>query len=73
MADNSPNYLFGKKLQALRLERNITPAQLHELTGIDPRTLQQYEDGQLEPMLETMYVIAKALDVNLKDLLNFDD
>lgn len=73
MADKSINLLFGERLRSLRMAKGLTPEQFYDLTGIDPDTLQRYEEGRLEAMLETMQVIANALEVNLKELLTFDE
>ena len=72
MTNKSINSLFGKRLKALRLERNISAAEFQKLSGISPEVLDQYEAGKFEPMLTTMETIAKALKINLVDLLDFD-
>ena len=62
---------FGKNVKALRLKKGLTQAQLGLLC--EPAMLQQnvaeYEKGHLAPSLKTAAVIAKALRVDIKELL----
>ena len=62
---------FGKNVKELRLKKKLTQAQLGLLC--DPPMLQQnvaeYEKGHLAPSLKTGAVIAKALRVDIKELL----
>jgi hypothetical protein len=40
--------------------------------GIDMSNLDKYESGELEPGLAIIMLFAKMLDVNHRDLMNFD-
>jgi transcriptional regulator with XRE-family HTH domain len=63
---------FGKRLKELRLSKGITPSQFSHLTGIDEDTLHQYENGDLEPKLSTIMVMANALKVSHLELMDMD-
>lgn len=64
---------FGKRLRALRLAKELTPSQFQGATGIDAHELDEYEEGRLEPGLEAIMVMAKALGISHLDLLDIDD
>lgn len=59
-------------LQEYRKKRNISQRQLAEQTGVNLRTLQDYEQGR-KPISQaaavTVYQIAKALGVTVEDLI----
>ena len=58
-------------LKRIRIERGLTQAALASLTGINLRTLQDYEQGA-KPIntaaAMTGYSLAKALNVPIEDL-----
>lgn len=56
------------KLWDIRKERQITLAQLAEMTGISKSTLNNIENGKYSPTLDNLEKIADSLDVNLADL-----
>ena len=59
-------------LQEYRKKCNISQRQLAEQTGVNLRTLQDYEQGR-KPISQaaavTVYQIAKALGVTVEDLI----
>ncbi len=63
------NQGFGKKVRALRTQRNLT---LHDLAKITKRSvslLSQIETGKVSPSFSTMRIIADALDISLSQLI----
>lgn len=66
----------GTKLQAMRKERQLSQAQLAEVTGISVRMIQNYEQGEKDlngAKLETLLRLCLALRCKLIDILNAPD
>lgn len=63
--------LLGKKLKALRFERDITQEQLAELADLNVTYISQLERGQKSPTLDTLDKLANAFDITLSSLLTF--
>lgn len=55
-------------IKKTRLEKGLTQSKLSELTGIDRKTLREYEKCRKEPHDKNAKLIAAALDINLEDL-----
>ncbi len=60
---------IAKKIIHFRKLRGITQETLSEATGLNVRTIQRIESGEVDPRLYTLKSIADALDVNLEELL----
>lgn len=60
----------GAHLRALRQERDITLAQLAEISGISVSTLSRLESGQRKPTLELLLPLARAYQVTLDELVD---
>ena len=61
---------FANRLEAVRLGRGLTQAQLSKLCGLTQPHLSALERGAWEPRLETVIALARALDVDAyEDLL----
>jgi uncharacterized Tic20 family protein len=60
---------IAKKIIHFRKLRGITQETLSEVTGLNVRTIQRIESGEVDPRLYTLKSIADALDVNLEELL----
>ena len=61
---------IGKKIKQLRKERNITQSELGKRMGISQQQIAQYENGRLNPKLETLHRIADALQIPHSMLYN---
>lgn len=59
---------FGKKLQKLRKEKNLSTRKFADTAEIATSQVWVLETGQGDPSLTTLLAIAKALDVSLNDL-----
>lgn len=59
----------GSRLRALRRQRQVTLAQLSDLTGISVSTLSRLESGSRRPTLELLLPLARAHQVALDDLV----
>lgn len=62
--------LVGKRIKELRLQKGFSQADLvGKMQGvIDPTNISRIESGRNNPTVFTLYRIAEALEVKLKDL-----
>lgn len=63
---------FGHKLSQLRSQSGLTPSEFEAKSGIDAGNLAKYEQGAREPGLILMAILARYLNVRLKDLVDFE-
>lgn len=59
---------FGQRVQELRKERNLSQEQLADLAGVHRTYIGMLERAEKNITLRNIKKIAKALDVNIKDL-----
>ena len=59
---------IGKFISKCRRDKNMTQSELCEKTGIPKSAMSQYVSGAFTPKQERTYLIAKALNVNTKDV-----
>ena len=57
------------RLKVVLAEKKRTNKWLSEQVGKDPATVSKWCTNTMQPNLETLVAIAKALDVEVKDLL----
>ena len=57
------------RLKVVLAEKKRTNKWLSEQVGKDPATVSKWCANTMQPNLETLVAIAKALDVDVKDLL----
>ena len=60
---------IARKIIHFRKLKGITQETLAEITGLNVRTIQRIESGEVDPRLYTLKSIADALGVNLEELL----
>lgn len=63
--------LLGQRIKDLRKRNKMTQATLAEIIGMETTNLCKLENGGQIPKEENIEKIAKALDVNIKDLFDF--
>jgi len=63
---------FGKKLQKLRTDRNLTQEKLAEIAGFDRTYISLLERGIRNPSLVNIFRLANALNVAPDKLLKFE-
>lgn len=65
---------LGDTIRKYRKEKGLTQKELGQLCGINESQIRRYELGgkNSKPKLETIQKIAKALEVSIFDLLDFD-
>ncbi len=64
--------LLAKRLKQLRKSKGLTQEKLAELIGRDTKHISKLELAGSYPSIETLNRIANALQVELKDIFNFD-
>ena len=57
------------RLKVVLADKKRTNKWLAEQLGKDPTTVSKWCTNKVQPNLETMFVIAKVLDCDIKDLL----
>ena len=57
------------RIKVVLVEKKRTNKWLSEQVGKDPATVSKWCTNTMQPNLETLVAIAKALDVDVKDLL----
>jgi transcriptional regulator with XRE-family HTH domain len=72
MTDSEQPYLveFGRRLRAVRRYRDITQDELAEQVGTSRTRLSRIERGRTNPTLESIYRLARALDIHPAALLD---
>lgn len=65
--------LLGKRVKYLRRIKNLTQAQLAELTNLSVNYISEIETGIASPTFETLWKLATALEVELKSLFDFEN
>jgi len=64
-------YKFGNHLRAMRLEKNLSQEMLANDANIPINQIGRIERGEISTSLNTIYKIANALEIDIKDLFNF--
>lgn len=59
---------FGKQLQKVRLEKGLSLQEMSRKSTISIVRLRRMENGEINIRLDTMRLLAKALEVELSDL-----
>lgn len=62
--------MLGTELKKLRLERNMSQADLSKITGIPQTSISDVEQNKYIPKVTTCLLLANALGVELKHLLD---
>lgn len=63
--------LLGLRIRELRKGKRLSQDELSEKIGIDAKHLSRIELGKSFPYMETLEGIARALDVEIKELFEF--
>lgn len=62
--------IFGSNVERIRTDQQLSITRFCEMAGISRPTLYKIERGEGDPKLSMMVKIAKALDVEVQDLLD---
>jgi transcriptional regulator with XRE-family HTH domain len=60
---------FGNRLRESRVAAGLSQSELEELSGIPKARLSRYENGHVEPSIQTLARLSKALNVSEASLL----
>jgi transcriptional regulator with XRE-family HTH domain len=60
----------GKTVKCLRTDKNMSMQQLATIAEIEKTQVFRIEHGMFDIKLSTLYVIAEALNVDVRDLLS---
>ncbi len=60
---------LGNRLREARIRAGLSQSELEELSGIPKARLSRYENGHVEPSIQTLSRLAKALNVSEASLL----
>ncbi|MCB0279417.1 MAG: helix-turn-helix transcriptional regulator [Calditrichaeota bacterium] len=61
---------FGNLLREMRIERNLSQNKLSELSGLSRTFIARLESGQRCPTIDSVFLLAKALEVRAGSLLD---
>ena len=60
---------FGMRLREARLAAGLSQSHLEDISGIPKARLSRYENGHVEPAIQTLNRLARALNVSEASLL----
>lgn len=63
------NQLQYNRIKAVLAEKNVTNKKLAEELNVEPQTVSRWCTNQSQPSIEMLYQIAKALRVDIRELL----
>lgn len=69
--ENEDLLKLGYKIKYERNKRKISQLELSMKTGLTTRSLSRIECGTNDPKYSTLVKIANALEIDLRDLFNF--
>lgn len=59
---------FGERIKSRRKDLDLSKKDLGKQVGVDKQVISQFEDGELEPSIENIAALAKALNVDAIEL-----
>jgi len=65
----APQRHFGTRLREARYGAGLSQSELEDLSGIPKARLSRYENGHVEPSIQTLNRLARALNVSEASLL----
>lgn len=65
--------ILGKRIARLRTRRGLTQEKLAEMLHYSTNHISKLESARTNPSFELLFAISKALDVELKEIFNFDE
>jgi len=64
---------IAQRIKELRLEKELTQAELGKQLGLSKKTISHYENGVILPVLETIINMCRIFDVTADYLLCLKD
>ena len=65
--------LIGKRIAEIRNKRGLTQEKLAEMVNQSANHIAKLESARTNPSFDLLVNISKALDIEVKDLFNFDN
>lgn len=65
--------LLAKKIKLLRRKKHLTLEKLSEMIDVSPNHISKLEAARTNPSFTLISKLAKALDVELKDMFDFEE
>lgn len=62
-----------QRLKELRLEKNMTQADIARLMNMSKMAVSHWEKGNSEPSIEQLKILAKFFDVSIDYLVGYSD
>jgi transcriptional regulator with XRE-family HTH domain len=63
---------FGLNLKRLREQQGLSQEELHYRANISKNQIGNIERGEVNTTISTVFVIAKALQIDMKELFQFE-
>src|SRR5687768_18430343 len=60
---------FGQRLREARVAAGLSQSELEDISGIPKARLSRYENGHVEPSIQTLARLSRALNVSEASLL----
>jgi transcriptional regulator with XRE-family HTH domain len=60
---------FSKKLKELRIKNNLTQTDLGEKIYLSRTTISNYEQGKMEPNIDTIIELSNIFKISIDELL----
>ena len=70
MSNIKKGVMIGKKLRAIRRNRDITQFQLSKITGLDQTHISHFEVGDRDPSISNFIKIVKGLNCTQEEIYN---
>jgi transcriptional regulator with XRE-family HTH domain len=63
--------LLGARIKEVRKARQLSQEKLAEKVGVEPKQISRIEGSKSSPSIDTLEAIARELQVEMKDLLDY--
>lgn len=63
---------LGQRIKDIRKEKGMPQIELAVELNYEKSNMSRLESGRINPRISTLHKVAKALDIKLQDLINFD-
>ena len=64
---------FNVRLKELRKEKNVTQIEIAKMLNMSKMAISHWENGNSEPSIEQLKVLARFFDVSIDYLVGFSD
>ena len=65
---NEISVLVGRQIRACRKQNKMTLEEMSRIIGKSKSTISKYEKGEIPVDVETLYLIAKSLQIHVKEV-----